>query len=163
MIFQTDSSIEEAEYSLVETRKPSNVSQPTTSRSSIIIERNVSVVQKGAVTRSMVDRSNSREPDNATSSNSSDSDTENSLFTKKEKYKNAPKSMLAVLRLTERLERDLNYKLFYDNWFSSLLLISELLNIGFHSVATVRMNRFDADFSTKTKEFEIKSAVLMKC
>lgn len=156
MIFQTDSSLEELEYSIVENRKPSNVSKEATrTRSSINITKSVSVIQTGAVTRhkATVDRSNTHENN---VSCSSESDEEEPSLSRKEKYKNAPKAMLAVLRLTERLDRDLNYKLFYDNWFSSLRLIKELLSKGFHSVATIRMNRFDGDFPTKTKEFEKK-------
>lgn len=47
-----------------------------------------------------------------------------------------------VLKLVETIPRDKNYKLFFDNWFSSLQLFFELKAIGIESLGTIRSDRF---------------------
>ncbi|XP_065584309.1 piggyBac transposable element-derived protein 3-like [Artemia franciscana] len=46
-----------------------------------------------------------------------------------------------VLRLAEEIPRDKNFKLFFDNYYTSIPLIRELLLHGIHSAGTVRTNR----------------------
>ena len=46
-----------------------------------------------------------------------------------------------VLRLCETLPRDQNYKLFFDNWFSSLPLCIKQKGLGILATATVRTDR----------------------
>ena len=46
-----------------------------------------------------------------------------------------------VPRLAERLPKNRNYKLFFDNWFSSRQLIFELLKKRIFAVGTLRINR----------------------
>ena len=62
--------------------------------------------------------------------------------------------MMTVLRLVAGLPRHKNFKLFFDNWFASEELIIELLKMGFHSIATVRTNRFKINFKSEKKVFE---------
>ena len=62
--------------------------------------------------------------------------------------------MMTVLRLVAGLPRHKNFKLFFDNWFASEELIIELLKMGFHSIATVRTNRFKINFKPEKKVFE---------
>ena len=45
------------------------------------------------------------------------------------------------MRLAENIPRHRNYKLYYDNWFSSVNLAKRLKDEGILSVATVRPNR----------------------
>lgn len=47
-----------------------------------------------------------------------------------------------VLKLVDSVPRNMNYKLFFDNWFSSLPLFVELKKIGIESLGTVRTDRF---------------------
>lgn len=46
-----------------------------------------------------------------------------------------------VLRLVENVPRDMNFKIFYDNWFSSLDLGLKLKDLGILTVSTIRCNR----------------------
>ena len=46
-----------------------------------------------------------------------------------------------VMRLAEDIPRCQNYKLFFDNWFSSTGLAKKLKDEGIHSFSTVRPNR----------------------
>ena len=46
-----------------------------------------------------------------------------------------------VLRLVENVPRKMNYKIFYDNWFSSLDLGLKLKDLGILTVSTIRSNR----------------------
>ena len=45
------------------------------------------------------------------------------------------------MRLAEDMPRFRNYKLFYDNWFSSIGLAKKLKDEGIHSLSTVKPNR----------------------
>ena len=47
------------------------------------------------------------------------------------------------LRLIKNVPKDKNYKLFYDNLFSSLTLSSELKKDGIQCLSTVRKNRLN--------------------
>ncbi|XP_046662980.1 piggyBac transposable element-derived protein 3-like [Homalodisca vitripennis] len=47
-----------------------------------------------------------------------------------------------VLKLVDSVPRNMNHKLFFDNWFSSLPLFFELKQIGIESLGTVRSDRF---------------------
>ena len=47
----------------------------------------------------------------------------------------------AVIKMVENLKEGLNYKVFYDNWFSSPDLAYRLLEKGIHSTATVQIRR----------------------
>ncbi|XP_016519048.1 piggyBac transposable element-derived protein 3-like [Poecilia formosa] len=46
-----------------------------------------------------------------------------------------------VLRLSQRVPTPLNYKIFFDNWFTSVSLIKTLAQQGIHCTGTVRSNR----------------------
>lgn len=46
-----------------------------------------------------------------------------------------------VIRLAERIPKNQNFLLFYDNWFCSPALQIELIRNGIHSLGTVRTNR----------------------
>jgi len=46
-----------------------------------------------------------------------------------------------VLRMTEVLQRHMNHKMYYDNWFSCVILVVELEKMGIQSLGTVRSNR----------------------
>ena len=46
-----------------------------------------------------------------------------------------------VLRLVEKLPNDKNFKLYFDNWFSSVDLVFLLKERSIWSVATIRPNR----------------------
>ena len=52
------------------------------------------------------------------------------------------KSSQVVFDLAQVLEPNRNYKLAYDKWFASPLLMEKLLERGIHSVATIQINRF---------------------
>lgn len=55
----------------------------------------------------------------------------------------------AVLLLAENIPRQQNHITFFDNWFSSLPLLSTLTDIGIGALGTVRIDRFpDIIFST---------------
>ncbi|RNA26885.1 piggyBac transposable element-derived 3-like [Brachionus plicatilis] len=56
--------------------------------------------------------------------------------------------------MIENLPRNMHYKLFFDNWFSSELFIEKLTELGFECICTERMNRTDCKFSTDLKSFE---------
>ena len=61
----------------------------------------------------------------------------------------------AITGLIDYLEENKNYKLFYDNWFSSHKLTIELLEKGFHSTATIQIRRIKNDnFDKNSKEFK---------
>ena len=47
----------------------------------------------------------------------------------------------AVLRLIEKLPKNQNFKLFFDNWFCSLQLCLQLKSLGFQVTATIRADR----------------------
>ncbi len=47
----------------------------------------------------------------------------------------------AVLNLVDYLKKSLNYKLFFDNWYSSVSLAYTLLERGIHSTATIQIRR----------------------
>ena len=47
----------------------------------------------------------------------------------------------AVLKLIEALPQRKSYKLFFDNWFCSLVLCLELRQVGFLTNATIRSDR----------------------
>ena len=47
----------------------------------------------------------------------------------------------AVLRLIEKLPKNQNFKLFFDNWFCSLQLCLQLKSFGFLMTATIRADR----------------------
>lgn len=54
-----------------------------------------------------------------------------------------------VLRLAKIIPKQLFYKICFDNWFSTLPLITELEKLGIQSIATVRSNRLkNCEFST---------------
>jgi len=73
------------------------------------------------------------------------------------KAKKVPAGTFAVCKLIEILKDQMNYKLFFDNWFSSPSLILELKQRGFQSVATIQISRVPGCiFSLTEKEF-IKS------
>lgn len=74
-----------------------------------------------------------------------------------------------VLRLAERIPKNQNYKLFYDNWFCSPHLQLELARNGIHSMGTVRSNRVpgngllsDKSLKKKAEEAIQKELRLMK-
>ncbi|CAH2002552.1 unnamed protein product [Acanthoscelides obtectus] len=46
-----------------------------------------------------------------------------------------------IVRLCRPIPRDMNHKVYYDNYFSSLYLLAYLQKLGIQSVATVRSNR----------------------
>lgn len=46
-----------------------------------------------------------------------------------------------VLRLAQPIPKDENYKLFFDNWFTSVPLVLTLARQGIHCTGTVRCNR----------------------
>ncbi|KAH9378961.1 hypothetical protein HPB48_018117 [Haemaphysalis longicornis] len=46
-----------------------------------------------------------------------------------------------VIDLVQYLQPHVNHKLYFDNWFTSLLLVDELKARGFHSVGTVKVDR----------------------
>ncbi len=54
------------------------------------------------------------------------------------------------------LKPGMNYKLFYDNWFSSVSLALQLLENGFHTTATIQINR------VKGLNFEIPNQKFIK-
>ena len=57
----------------------------------------------------------------------------------------------------ETLPRYQNYKIYFDNWFSSPSLAETLLEYGFHSVSTLRINRAKGlRFSLADKAFSKK-------
>jgi len=61
----------------------------------------------------------------------------------------------SLLRLMESLPRYKNFKVYFDNWFSSPFLLEKLLSFGFHSVSTVRVNRIpDITFPMTDKIFK---------
>ena len=47
----------------------------------------------------------------------------------------------SVLRFTEQLPKDQNYRLFFDNWFSTFPLLINLYSMGTLATATSRSNR----------------------
>ncbi len=60
----------------------------------------------------------------------------------------------AVFKLIEILDNHLNYKLFFDNWFSSPNLVDDLKKRGFQSISTVQINRVpNCVFSLSIKDF----------
>jgi hypothetical protein len=46
-----------------------------------------------------------------------------------------------VIRLTSTLPSQMNFKVYFDNWFSSVALVDFLRTQGIHSVGTVRQDR----------------------
>ncbi|XP_018020808.1 piggyBac transposable element-derived protein 3-like [Hyalella azteca] len=59
-----------------------------------------------------------------------------------------------VLRLAEGIPKHLNYKLFYDNWFSSVDLSSKLKESGILNVSTVRANRLKGCIMENDKKLQ---------
>ncbi|CAK9814101.1 PiggyBac transposable element-derived protein 3 [Anthophora plagiata] len=54
-----------------------------------------------------------------------------------------------VLRLSRIIPKQLFHKICFDNWFSTVRLVTELEKLGIQSVATVRSNRLkDCEFSS---------------
>ena len=70
-----------------------------------------------------------------------------------QKEKNSA-SANSVLRLVENMPHNQNFKLYFDNWFSSEALLVKLSNMGFQVVATVRPNRLSMDFKIIRQKFE---------
>jgi hypothetical protein len=142
------------EFSVIENRRPSaNISSSNTQRSSITITKDASLINNSTTITKRITRSTANISTNRTQAASSVSST-GEIRTKKDVYKNKSVSMLSVLRLIESLPDKKNFKIFFDNWFSSPQLAMDLLDKGFHSVSTIRLNRIDAEFVTSTKEFE---------
>lgn len=61
-----------------------------------------------------------------------------------------------VLRLAKIIPKQCFYKICFDNWFSTVPLVTELEKLGIQSIATVRSNRlknceFSSDKIMKTK------------
>jgi len=48
-------------------------------------------------------------------------------------------SSYVVLYLAESLPKDKNFKLYFDNWFTSVILLISLKEIGIFATGTVRM------------------------
>lgn len=46
------------------------------------------------------------------------------------------------MKLAQTIPPQKNYKLFFDNWFSSLRLFLELKRMGIESLGTIRSGRF---------------------
>lgn len=73
-----------------------------------------------------------------------------------------------VLRLAEPIPKNRNFKLFFDNWFSSVPLMLVLSQQGIHCLGTVRSNRLpgssmtpDADLKKRGRgSFQEKTACL---
>ena len=60
----------------------------------------------------------------------------------------------AVMKMVEYLDSGKNYKIFFDNWFSSVSLAYRLLAIGIHSTATIQIRRVKGiEFQTPLKKF----------
>ena len=60
----------------------------------------------------------------------------------------------AVLRLTNVLQRHMNHKVYYDNWFSGVNLLVELQKMGNQSLGTVRPNRLPGCSFVSDKEMK---------
>ena len=52
----------------------------------------------------------------------------------------------AVMKMVEYLPKGQNYKIFFDNWFSSVDLAYGLLKLGIHSTATIQIRRVKGSF-----------------
>ncbi|XP_034066448.1 piggyBac transposable element-derived protein 2-like [Gymnodraco acuticeps] len=73
-----------------------------------------------------------------------------------------------VLRLAQPIPKQENYKLFFDNWFTSVPLVLTLAQQGIHTIGTVRCNRLpgvnlkcDAELKKKGRgSFEEKMAIV---
>lgn len=61
-----------------------------------------------------------------------------------------------VLRLAEPIPKHQNFKMFFDNWFTSVKLMHVLAQQGIHCVGTVRLNRLPG--SCMAKEEDLKKA-----
>ena len=59
------------------------------------------------------------------------------------------------MRLAEDIPRLRNYKLFYDDWFSSIGLAKNLKDEGIHSLSIVRPNRLKG--CKLKKEYQLKN------
>ena len=59
-----------------------------------------------------------------------------------------------VLRLVEKLPNDKNFKLYFDNWFSSVDLVSLLKERSIWSLATIRPNRLKGCILTSDNELK---------
>jgi hypothetical protein len=71
-----------------------------------------------------------------------------------------PSSLLGVsadtvMTLCATLEKHVNHKLYYDNWFSSIPLISALKQQGIHSTCTIRNNRLKGADKLLKKEKDL--------
>ncbi|MCL4125853.1 UNVERIFIED_CONTAM: hypothetical protein GTU68_039532 [Idotea baltica] len=61
-----------------------------------------------------------------------------------------------VLKLTEDVPKKQNYKVYFDNWFSSLALTSILKDQGILCVSTVRHNRLKGTLFKDTKQLKME-------
>lgn len=61
-----------------------------------------------------------------------------------------------IVRLCRPIPRNLNHKVYYDNYFSSLYLLAYLEKLGIKSVATVRANRLKGLKGLTEKEMKAK-------
>ena len=71
-------------------------------------------------------------------------------------YPDIGSSSNIVLQLTQVVEKHANHLIYFDNWFSSLRLFSELAKEGKYALGTVRLNRlsgckFSSDADLKKK------------
>ena len=61
----------------------------------------------------------------------------------------------AVMSLIDYLPQQCDYKLYLDNWYSSVYLAYELLDMGFYSTATIQQRRLkNIFFEHDEKEFK---------
>ena len=59
-----------------------------------------------------------------------------------------------VLKLTECVPRNMDYRLFYDNYFAGILLQVTLVKLQIHSLSTVRANRLKGCVLKSDKEMK---------
>lgn len=63
-------------------------------------------------------------------------------------------SSYVVVRLAQTIPRHRNHKLFFDNWFSSIPLMTYLAKEGIHCLGTIRPNRPKGVKMTNEKEIK---------
>jgi len=81
---------------------------------------------------------------------------------KSNKTKTKPELLMGgnvVYRLTRTLPRNVNYKVFFDNFFSSIPLMSCLKNDGFWAVATIRNDQLKGAQNHLQSEKELKKSL----
>nr|CAI5858310.1 unnamed protein product [Callosobruchus analis] len=61
-----------------------------------------------------------------------------------------------IVKLSECIPKYQNYKLFFDNWFSSVPLLVHLTKAGILPLETVRLNRVPVVEMLKEKEMKNK-------